>query len=218
MKPDFRQVLWMLSLLVSAMAAAAPVDDEDSIANEQARAAAARAAEGGKHLARDTGSPSSTVDLLIQLQDKTAGFDFKGRPDRTGGGAAAGKAAGPGSGMNPNGSLAANLDGSTARTNNPGAMANRAGLFGSGSNPVQARAPVDDSSARRTAAGAEVGRTGSQSNSSRNDDSALHEINVMLSDALSFLRENRSAAIGVALAALALIGGGTAIGSSRGKR
>lgn len=183
--------LGILGLLLAAAAMAAPVapTEANDLPDQSAAAAITRAAE--KAVRTEPAGSSRTVDLLIELQSKTAGLDFNERarenPGATRPGVVPGVGAAPATGM-------------------VSATQNAAGLFGSGAVPMP---PPRESTSKD---GDWRGQSPNTSNSSYQnkdsrpgDDAAGGGRITLPREIIQWVRENRGLVVGGAVLVLVLL-------------
>jgi len=187
----------LLTLTLAAAATAAPVAPTDAgdVPDQSATAAIGRATQ--KTGATETAGGARAVDLLIELQSKTAGLDFDERARENG------------TATRPGASLAT---GNTVVTGGVGATPAAGGLFGSGAVPMP---PPKETSSRdsdwrtpaRSASPSYQADARSEGDAGGGRVSLPREI-------VQWVRDNRAMVVGVALLVLAALWG-TSLAVSR---
>ena len=197
-------VLALQGLMIAAVAMAAPVaPDAADMPQQPAASALVRPSDRASTVESANGSRS--VDLLIELQNKTAGLDFNERARENG---------------NTARSTALPVAGATQATTPGSATPNAAGLFGSGAVPMP---PPRETTAKES----DFHQVNSRSNESssgyqpsrdntQNDDGAGGGRVSLPREVIRWVRENRGMVVGGALLALvALWGTSVAVGQRR---
>jgi hypothetical protein len=190
----------MLGLAVAFATHAAPVDPADAIDVPDQSAAAVISRTGQKGTSAESAGGARAVDLLIELQSKTAGLDFNERARENG------------SVARPGATLAA---GTAPTVSSAGGAQNTGGLFGSGAVPMAP--PKENVSKDSDWRGSPRNASPSQQGEARSDNAGGGGRISLPRELIQWVRENRAMVVGGALLVLAVFWG-TSVAVSQRRR